>query len=169
VTGGQPLTAQVAVHLSNALAARGQMTEAIDVLANNIPAKVQYYPNELTLVSFALAVQYDRDEQRGAAFEILDRMQNVLQGQLGAMVQDVLAGIRFAPAEDRHYYYGLLYEAAGHYTEARAEWALYAAAGNQPYRRRALEHIAAIDELRRAPASTPLPRLRIRHRSPGQP
>lgn len=163
VTAGQPLTAHVVVHLSNALAARGQMTEAIDVLANNIPASVQYYPNELTLVAFALAVQYDRDEQRGAAFEVLDRMQNTLQGQLVAMVQNVLAGMRFAPAEDRHYYYGLLYEAAGHYTEARAEWALYAAVGDAPYHRRALEHIAAIDALRRAPITdTGNPRIRVR-------
>jgi tetratricopeptide (TPR) repeat protein len=167
VSAGQPLTAQVVVHLSNALAARGQMNEAIDVLANNIPAQLQYYPNELTLVSFALAVQYDRDEQRGAAFDILDKMENTLQGQLGAMVQNVLAGMRFAPAEDRHYYYAMLYEAAGHYTEARAEWALYAAAGAAPYRRRALEHIAAIDALRRAPrADGVAPRLRIRHRPP---
>jgi tetratricopeptide (TPR) repeat protein len=167
VSAGQPLTAQVAVHLSHALAARGQMSEAIDVLANNIPPQLQYYPNELTLVSFALAVQYDRDEQRGAAFDILDKMENTLQGQLGAMVQNVLAGMRFAPAEDRHYYYGMLYEASGHYIEARAEWALYAAAGDAPYRRRALEHIAAIDALRRAPRADGVsPRLRIRHRPP---
>lgn len=168
VTAGQPLTAQVAVHLSHALAMRGQMTEAIDVLANNIPAQIQYYPNELSLVSFALAVQYDRDEQRGAAFDVLDKMENTLQGQLVAMVQNVLAGMRFAPAEDRHYYYGLLYEAAGHYVEARAEWALYAAVETAPYRRRALEHIAAIDALRRAPASESgiSPRIRIRHRPP---
>jgi predicted Zn-dependent protease len=166
VSAGQPLTAQVVVHLSHALAARGQMSEAIDVLANNIPSQIQYYPNELTLVSFALAVQYDRDEQRGAAFDTLDKMENTLQGQLGAMVQNVLAGMRFGPAEDRHYYYGLLYEAAGHYTEARAEWALYAAADGS-YRRRALEHIAAIDALRRAPRADGVsPRLRIRHRPP---
>jgi hypothetical protein len=170
VSAGQPLTAQIVVHLSHALAARGQMSEAIDVLANNIPPQVQYYPNELTLVSFALAVQYDRDEQRGAAFDILDKMENTLQGQLGAMVQNVLAGMRFAPAEDRHYYYALLYEAAGHYTEARAEWALYAAAGEPPYRRRALEHIAAIDALRRAPRADGVsPRIRIRHRPPVHP
>jgi hypothetical protein len=171
VTAGQPLTAQVVVHLSHALAMRGQMTEAIDVLANSIPPQVQYYPNELTLVSFALAVQYDRDEQRGAAFDTLDRMQNVLQGQLGAMVQNVLAGMRFAPAEDRHYYYGLLYEAEGHYTEARAEWALYAAAGELPYRKRALEHIEAIDALRRAPAAdATVPRtLRFRRHAPPPP
>jgi tetratricopeptide (TPR) repeat protein len=168
IAPGQPLTAHVVMHLSNALAARGQMTEAIDVLASNIPAQVQYYPNELTLVSFALAVQYDRDDQRGAAFEVLDKMQNTLQGQLGAMVQNVLAGVRFAPAEDRHYYYGLLYESAGHYTEARAEWALYAAAGDLPYRRRALEHIQAIDELRRAPSADAAiaPGIRIRHPRP---
>ena len=169
VTAGQPLSAQVVVHLSHALATKGQMTEAIDILANNIPAQVQYYPNELTLVSFALAVQYDRDDQRGAAFEVLDKMQNTLQGQLGAMVQNVLAGMRFAPAEDRHYYYGLLYESAGHYTEARAEWALYANAGEQPYRRRALEHIQAIDALRRAPPAEGfggVPGIRIRHRRP---
>lgn len=167
ITPGQPLTGYVLVHLSNALAARGQMSDAIDVLANNIPPQVQYYPNELTLVSFALAVQYDRDEQRGAAFDVLDRMQNVLQGQLGAMVQNVLAGMRFAPAEDRHYYYGMLYEAAGHYTEARAEWALYAAAGNLPYHRRALDHIRQIDALRRAPAVDAVgTRVRLRHPRP---
>jgi hypothetical protein len=150
---GQPLSAHVLVHLSNALAMRGQMTEAIDVLANNVPASVQYFVNELVLVSFALAVQYDRDDQRGAAFEVLDRMQNVLQGQLAMMVQQQLAGMRFAPAEDRHYFYGLLYESAGNYVEARAEWALYAAAGNLPFRKRALDHIAALDSLHRAPSA----------------
>jgi tetratricopeptide (TPR) repeat protein len=149
IIAGQPISAHVLVHLASALAARGQMTEAIDVLTNAIPAQLPYYTNELVVVSFALAVQYDRDEQRGAAFEILDRMQTILQGQLATMVQMQLGAIRFAPAEDRHYYNGLLYEAAGHYVEARAEWALYAAAGQLPYRRRALEHIAAIDALRR--------------------
>ena len=165
ITPGQPITAQVLVHLSNALAMRGQMTEAIDVLANALPTTIQYYTNELTLVSFALAVQYDRDEDPGAAFEVLDKMQNVLSGQLAAMGQNVLAAMRFAPAEDRHYYYGLLWEAAGHYIEARAEWALYAAAGKLPYHQRALDHIAAIDALRRAPASE-LNRyqIRIHHR-----
>jgi tetratricopeptide (TPR) repeat protein len=155
VLAGQPLTAHVLVHLSNALAMRGQMTEAIDVLSNAVPATAQYFQNELVLVSFALAVQYDRDDQRGAAFEVLDRMQNVLQGQLAMMVQQQLAGMRFAPAEDRHYFYALLYESAGNYVEARAEWALYAAAGKLPFRKRALDHIAALDALRRAPAGDP--------------
>jgi tetratricopeptide (TPR) repeat protein len=164
VNPGQPLTAHVLLHLSNAFAARGQMTEAIDALASNIPAQLHAYTNELALVGFALAVQYDRDEQRASAFEVLDRMKNVMQGQLAATLQNVLAGMRFAPAEDRHYFYGLLYEAEGHYTEARAEWALYASAGNARYRARALEHIKAIDALRRAPAADGAQRFRLRHR-----
>jgi hypothetical protein len=130
---------------------RGQMSEAIDVLANSVQTNVQYYPNELALVTFALAVQYDRDEQRGAAFEILDRMQTTLQGQLAQSATYGLATMRFVPAADRHYYYGLLYEAVGNLSEARAEFALYAAAGDQPYRRRALEHVASIDALRANP------------------
>lgn len=151
VLANQPLTAQVLVHLANLLAARGQMSEAIDVLANAVPPNLQYYPNELALISFALAVQYDRDEQRGAAFDILDHMQNTLQGQLASIGLPALATVRFTPAEDRHYYYGLLYEAAGHLSEARAEFALYAAAGSLPFRRRASEHVAAIDALRKNP------------------
>jgi tetratricopeptide (TPR) repeat protein len=166
VVPSQPITAHVLVHLSTALAMRGQMSEAIDVLANNIQPNIQYYPNELALVTFALAVQYDRDEQRGAAFEILDKMQNTLQGQLGQSAAYGLATMRFVPAADRHYYYGLLYEAVGSLSEARAEFALYAAAGDQPYRRRALEHVASIDALRAnppadaavAPASQQIPR-----------
>jgi len=169
VVPGQPVTAHVLVHLATALAGRGQMSEAIDVLANAIPAGLQYYPNELTLVSLALAVQYDRDEQRGAAFDILDGMQNTLQGQLASMGLPALATVRFAPAEDRHYYFGLLYEAAGHLSEARTEFALYAADQAASYRRRALEHVRGIDELRRttrpdaAPAATPPSTLRIKH------
>ena len=151
VVGGQPMTAQILVHLSHALAARGQMSEAIDVLANSVQSNVQYYSNELALVTFALAVQYDRDEQRGAAFEVLERMQSTLQGQLANQGLYALATMRFAPAIDRHYYYGLLYEASGHLSEARAEFALYAAAGDMPYRRRALEHVAGIDALRKNP------------------
>jgi len=159
VAPGQPLTAHVLVHLSNALAQRGQVGEAIDTLANAVPLSAPYYSTEAALVAFALAVQYDRDEQHGAAFEVLDRMQTVLQGQMGALVQTALASMRFAPAEDQHYYLGLLYEAVGSYSEARAEWALYAAAPDLPYRGRALDHIAAIDAMRRAAPPAPPPIL----------
>jgi tetratricopeptide (TPR) repeat protein len=150
VVPGQPITAHVLVHLATALAARGQMSEAIDTLANAIPPGLQYYQNELALVSIALAVQYDRDEQRGQAFAVLDAMQTSLQGQLASIGLPALATLRFSPAEDRHYYYGLLYEAAGHLSEARTEWTLYAADPQATYRRRALEHVRDIDALRRS-------------------
>jgi hypothetical protein len=58
--------------------------------------------------------------------------------------------MRFLPPEDLHYYRALLYESVDRYVEARAEWALYAAAGQPTYRGRALDHIAAIDAQRRA-------------------
>jgi tetratricopeptide (TPR) repeat protein len=152
IVPGQPLTAHVLVHLSTALAARGQMSEAIDVLANALPAGLQYYTNEFALVAIALAVQYDRDEQRGAAFDILEGMQSSLQGQLASIGLPALATLRFSPPGDRHYYYGLLYEAAGHLVEARTEFALYAADPAAPYRRRALDHVHGIDQLRKTPA-----------------
>jgi hypothetical protein len=145
--------ASTAVHLATALAARGQMSDAIDVLANALPPTAgSYFTDPVTLVSFALAVHYDRDEQRGAAFEILDRMQAALQQELGPFVQRALADLRFAPPEDEYYYHALLYEALGAYTEARAEWVLYAAVPDAPWRLRALDHVRALDGLRASPA-----------------
>ena len=141
------------VQLATALAARGHMAQAIDALTNALPAQANYFPDPLTLVSFALAVHYDRDEQRAAAFEVLDRMQGALQLELGPFTQRALATMRFAPAEDEYYYQALLYEALGDYTEARAEWLLYAAVTDATWRRRALDHVAAIDAQRRASAS----------------
>jgi hypothetical protein len=86
------------------------------------------------------------------AFETLDKLHGVLQDQLGTSVQSALASLRFAMPDDRQYYYGLLYEAVDNYPEARAEFALYAAAGDLPYRRRALDHVAAIDKRPRTDA-----------------
>ena len=148
-------TAQPLVHLANALAARGDIAGAIDTLANVVPPGIaSYYPQELTLATFALAVIYDRDEQRGAAFEVLDRLRSTLQLQYAPQVQNALITMRFAPAEDQHYYLALLYETLDEYVEARAEWALYAASGEAPFRARALDHIRAIDTLHR---TTPVP------------
>jgi hypothetical protein len=160
---GKPMSATSLVHLSNALAVRGEMGDAIDVLATSLPTTSPYYANELTLVSFALAVQYDRDEQRGEAFEVLDHMQTQLTSGMGATIQNALGAMRFAPAEDQHYYQGLLYEVMGNYTEARAEWALYAAA-DMPFRSRALEHIAAIDTQKRVPVTVTPPGAFNTHR-----
>ncbi|MEJ7597644.1 MAG: tetratricopeptide repeat protein [Kofleriaceae bacterium] len=145
-----PITAHSLVHLANALALRGEMIPAIETLSNALPSHaLGYYQEDVTLASFALAVIYDRDEQRGAAFDVLANLQTTLQQQYANQLQIQLAKMRFAPAEDQHYYQALLYESQGHYIEARAEWALYAASGDTPWRPRALGHIAAIDAQRR--------------------
>jgi hypothetical protein len=161
------------VHLATALAARGSMSEAIDVLGNALPAQTNYFTDPVTLVSFALAVHYDRDDQPGAAFEVLDRMQATLQQELAPYIQRALAAMRFAPPEDQYYYQAMLYEAVGDFIEARTEWALYASVPDAPWRRRALEHIKAIDAQRSSgpgghPAPPPgrSPALPIHHRRP---
>ena len=153
VVPNSPASASVVIDLATALALRGETSEAIDVLKNAIPPQnvIDYTP-EMQLVQFALAVQYDRDEQRGAAYEVLDHLQVALQGQMGQQLQVALATIRYAPPEDEHYYRALYYEALGHYVEARAEWAQYAASG-AAYRARALDHVAAIDARRRNPGA----------------
>ncbi|MBA3538867.1 MAG: hypothetical protein H0T79_04505 [Deltaproteobacteria bacterium] len=137
------------IHLASALALRGDSAGAIDVLANATPTAPSYYAQPVTLINFALAVHYDRDEQRGAAFEVLDRLKASLAQTYGPQLQHELATFRFAPAEDAHYFHALFYESLGAYAEARAAWVLYAA-GDAPYRRRALEHVAQLDTLRRA-------------------
>lgn len=143
------------VHLSNALAAQGEPAAAIHLLANALPDQaVPHYGPELTLVAFSLAVQFDRDEQPAAAFEVIDHMQTTMQAQYDNEVRDAIARLGFAPAEDLHYYRGLLYESLGHFVEARAEWSLYAASDGR-WRGRALDHIEAIDRLRRARATKP--------------
>jgi tetratricopeptide (TPR) repeat protein len=156
ILANNPTSANTLIDLAAALALRGQTIDAIDVLKNAIPvqAGIDYTP-EMQLVKFALAVQYDRDEQRSAAYEVLDQLQIVLQGQMGPQLQVALAMVRFAPPEDEHYFRALYYEALGHYIEARAEWAQYAASG-ATYRARALDHVAAIDAQRHT-TSVPMP------------
>ena len=159
----KPESVQGLVHLANALAARGEVTAAVDTLINALPAQnMSFYSQELMLAAFTLAMIYDRDEQRSAAFVVLDRMKSALQHSFGTQVQNVIATMRFAPAEDQHYYQGLLYEAMDQYTEARTSFALYAASGDTPWRARALEHVRAIDAHRKNPpkpakAVTPTP------------
>jgi hypothetical protein len=144
-------TAQI--HLANAFAARGEMSAAIDTLLAIMPTSFQQYgygtTTEANIVAFALAVVYDRDEQRGAAFEILEKMQTQMQAHYAQNVMSEIAKLRFAPADDQHYFQALLYESTGQYIEARAAWAHYAAAADAPWRSRALEHIAEIDRQRK--------------------
>lgn len=144
-----PITAAPMAQLANALASRGEVAAGVEVLQAALPAQVTYYSPEVMLLTFTLAVVYDRDEQRGAAFEVLDKMKSTQQLQFGPQLQNVLASTRFSPAEDQHYYLGLLYESVDQLTEARAEFAMYAASGDTPWRARALDHIRAIDVERR--------------------
>jgi hypothetical protein len=57
----------------------------------------------------------------------------------------------------------MVFEATGEYIEARAAWALYAAIPDAQWRRRALDHIHAIDAQRRGhpghipPTNAPTP------------
>ncbi len=145
------------IFLAHALAARGESAAAIDVLVAATPAMTSYYNHNTSsaMVGFALAVMYDRIEQRGAAFDQLDKLQSTL-AQTGTHMytthlQDELARIALTPAEDVHYYRALLYESRASYVEARAEWANYAAFPDTMWRARALAHIAAIDARARAP------------------
>jgi tetratricopeptide (TPR) repeat protein len=146
--------AHAIVLLAGALAARGDTGAAVHALLDALPERaiVQLSP-EAVLVAFALAVVYDRDEQRSAAFEVLDLLQTTLGATYRELVQIALARMAFVPAEDLHYFRALLYESQGHAAEARAEWALYAAAGDPPFRGRALDHIAALDAGRRTPGA----------------
>ncbi len=143
--GSLPAASHVLVHLATALALAGHTSDAIDALAGALPTAPAFEADELALVGFALAVQYDRDEQRGAAFEVLDRMKVSLGDQLAPALQNALARMRFAPAEDERYYRALMDEVVGDVPEARTEWLLYAADDAAPYRRRALDHARALD------------------------
>jgi hypothetical protein len=138
-------TSGVLVHLATALALAGHTADAIDALAGALPTAPAFEADDLALIGFALAVQYDRDEQRGAAFEVLDRMKMSLGDQLAPALQNALARMRFAPAEDERYYRALMDEVIGDVPEARTEWLLYAADDAAPYRRRALDHARALD------------------------
>ncbi len=138
------------VYLATALAQRGEIYAATEVLQRVVPSSIPYFNPEAAMVAFSLAVLYDRDEQRGNAFTVLDRMQSSLTQMYPTQLQQQLSRFKFIPGEDQHYYLALFYESMGEYIEARAEWSLYAASGETPWRARALDHIAAIDAQRRA-------------------
>lgn len=151
LTDGHIEEAHALVHLATAYAVRGDLATAAHTLSNALPeGALQHYSNELRIVAFALAVFYDRDEQRALAFEVLDHMRTTIGDGFLEGVQVELARLPYVPPEDVHYFRALLYEADGHYVEARASWAVYAASGQPAFRGRALDHIAAIDAQRRA-------------------
>jgi tetratricopeptide (TPR) repeat protein len=148
---------QAAILLANALAARGEVTAGIEVLSELLPERrigAAGIDEGALSITFALAVIYDRDEQRGAAFQLLDAL-FAQQPQWIATVRNDRALARLAPVEDVHYFQALLAEANGELAAARAAWALYANSGDSPWRARALEHIAAIDRAQRRRQTSP--------------
>jgi tetratricopeptide (TPR) repeat protein len=158
----RPETAHPLVYLATALALRGEMSAAIDLLSNALPTRqVPYQSQEIILIKFTLAMLYDRDEQRSAAFAVLESLQLTLQDSFGQQIRNSIATLRFAPAEDQLYVTGLLYEAQNQYVEARAQFALYAASEPIAWRERALAHVHALDALAREP--------RLRTVSPARP
>ncbi len=135
------------VYLSTAVALRGDMPAAIDVL--QLRAR-----DQASFATLALVVQLDRDEQRGAATDTLERMRNLNSDNFAEQLLDDVAHFRFAPPEDEHYYRAMVDEALDAVIEARAEWLTYASF-ETPYRRRALDHVAALDAARRARPASP--------------
>jgi tetratricopeptide (TPR) repeat protein len=136
-----------AIHLAAALTATGRSGDAIDALAGAIAR--QLGPFESAMLSFALAVAYDRDEQITAAYQVIHGMQQQLSiGSFPGVVQSGLAQLQLVPAIDAHYYAGLLYEVTGLYAEARTAFLNYANGGDDAsFRGRALAHVEAIDAL----------------------
>jgi tetratricopeptide (TPR) repeat protein len=136
------------VALSSSLAASGRLADAIDTLKTYL-TRIQYYGDEPSVqAGFALAVAYDRDEQRSNAFEMLDLLINASQGSYGVVAYSALSRLSFTPAIDQHYYYALLYESLGYLSEARTEWQAYARGGDEAlFRGRALDHVESIDAM----------------------
>lgn len=138
------------VHLAGALTARGELTAAIELLRDRQARPGTTPTPEELQAGLALAVAYDRDEQPGAAFAVLDRMQPAALNPPspnfdGETVARPLRAMGFAPAEDEYYYLAMLDETGGHYLAARARWVSYASIPGVAWRRRALDHIAQID------------------------
>lgn len=143
--GDQP--AQVL--LASALELRGDTGSAIDTLANAAP-----FERQALIAQLALAVAYDRDEQRGAELDVLARIKSSVGESYAEEVEDAIGRFRFAPAEDVHYFRALFAESIEAYTEARAEWLVYASSGGA-FRARALTHVADLDTMRRTQKHQP--------------
>jgi tetratricopeptide (TPR) repeat protein len=149
--GGASWLTSASVYLASALAATGRGDEAIAELEDTVGyGQLGGWGGDPQIPAFALAVAYDRDEQITEAFEVLDRMQQNMQGGFISEMQRQLDQLQLAPPGEVHYYRGLLYESGGYLDEARASWMLYASDGElAQYRERALQHVAAIDVLMR--------------------
>ena len=136
------------IALASALAQRGQLDQAIALLA--APRRVVGpYSADAVRAALALAVAYDRDEQIGAAFAVLAELERTLGSNLLSMAQGAIDEAWFVQPGERAYYLALLYEVTGFLPEARAMWLHYAAGERAAFTRRAQAHVDAIDRLRR--------------------
>lgn len=143
---GYGLPAAAPAYLGMTLMNEGRIGDAIDELDANVNRQ-QMWGAETNQSLLTLVVAYDRDEQISAAFQILDTMQNQLSTSYSQYMQWAVSTMTFVPAYDQHYYQALVYESQGYFGEARNEWLLYAQAEGAPFRGRALDHVAAIDQL----------------------
>lgn len=134
----------------------GRLAEAIDLLGGAGSATPLYGD---VMPSFALAVAYDRDEQVTLAHDTIQRMLIARPDALFYALHDD-TGTRnpLVPAYERHYFAALQHEALGHLPEARTEWLAYARTPDAPYRGRARQHLAAVEEMLRAKRRAPAPK-----------
>jgi tetratricopeptide (TPR) repeat protein len=128
-----------------------RMAEAIDLLSSATqPAQAGYgYLSAADLqIRFALAVAYDRDEQLSQAHAVLDQLSVAGADQLLYVLVDASQNsVPFVPLGEAPYFAALRDEALGHLSEARLEWLRYASDTAAPFRRRARDHVRAIDAL----------------------
>jgi tetratricopeptide (TPR) repeat protein len=92
---------------------------------------------------YGKAVALDRDERGSEALEVI-RRQNI--AAFDEFKEDIRNGIVFyVPAGEEYYYFGLIYEAFGYYTESIAAWKSFIKSGAHPqYQGRAKQHIDSL-------------------------
>lgn len=142
-----PSHADAGLLLAGVLMHTGRLAEAIDLLGNTDEASARYSSHSHVL-TLALAVAYDRDEQLTMAHDVLKQLTQSGPDNLERALRDSFGQpVPMYPLCDRHYFAALQYEALGHLIEARAEWQAYARWPDVPYRQRAQAHIEALDKL----------------------
>ncbi len=135
--------------LALALMESGRTADAIDLASQDGAAQgAAYYGygNEQMQLAFTRAVVLDRDEQISGAFDIIEDLRNQLQTEYVNRLLPALLAAPLGVPHDRHYFLALLYESEGYLSEARTEWLNYAQ-HDATFRARALDHVAAIDQL----------------------
>ena len=138
--GGWSYDAQVVY--ASALAQAGRLSDAIEVVAP-LAVRGGYAP----ILHIAVASLYDRDEQRGKAYDALARMNSQMGSGAASNAQAAVMGLKL-PSPEKTYMLALAYESGTQWGEARTAWLNYVALGPRArYAGRAEAHVAAIDKL----------------------